>query len=307
MKEKVILLIDDDYKKEWAFFTYSKIIEEGSFGCKVLEKDEIQNLLNSLNKNLSDIENQKKLLESGLEIDKKYDVLAFILDVELETNPFDGISILHMIINGEIYPVTERIQKFFCSYIPKIIFTSKDDIKTKYENIAWVLNKNTLCDKKFKKDLENEIKTYLENISKNKREYILNDIYLLLKEVNNDVKDIKENTKIISQMIAKSLPLLTDKNKAKKIIERWEQDPEFKYIMKDCKIEKPENLFNKLNTLKEKLTNNAKENLAEMLYEEVTQFFESEAEIDEKDDRLIKFLKYSTYAVEKIGEVLHKK
>lgn len=307
MKEKIILLIDDDYKKrEGHFFTYSKLIEERNLGCKVLEKSEIQNLLNSLHENSSDIESQKEVFRKWfLDIDAKYEILAFILDVELETNPFDGISILNMISNGEIYPVADRFgKKFFCSYVPKMIFTSKDDIKTKYENIAWVLNKNTLSDEKFIEDLENKINTYMQNISEHKQIYILDDIYLLLKEIDGDVKDIKKNTKLISEMIAKSLPLLTDKKKAKKIIDYWEKDPKFKDIIKDCNIKKPENLFGNLKALKEKFTDNTKENFAEMLYEEVTQFFESEADIDEKDDRLTKFLKYSAYAVEKIGEAV---
>lgn len=234
-------------------------------------------------------------------------MLAFILDVELETNPFDGISILNMISNGEIYPVVDRFgKKFFCSNVPKIIFTSKDDIKTKYENVAWVLNKNTLSDEKFIEDLENKINTYIQNIAENKQIYILDDIYSLLKEIDGDVKDIKKNTKLISQMIAKSLPLLTDKIKAKKIIDSWEQDSDLSSIMKDCNIRKPENLFEKLQSLKVKFTDNAKENLSEMIYEEAIQFFESEADIDEKDDRLTKFLKYSAYIVEKIGQTVKK-
>lgn len=307
MKEKMILLIDDDYKKTGGhFFTYSKLIEEGNLGCKVLEKDEIQKLLNNLNQNSSNIESQKDAFrEWFLEIDNKYEVIAFILDVELETNPFDGISILNMISNGEIYPAVDRFgKKFFYLQVPKIIFTSKDDIKTKYENVAWVLNKNTLSNDKFIKDLENKINTYMQNISENKQIYILDDIYSLLKEIDGDVKNIKENTKLISKMIAKSLPLLTDRNKAKKIIDSWEEDPDFGNIMKDCNIKEPENLFKKLKTLKEKFTDKTKENLSEMIYEEATQFFESEADIDEKDDRLTKFLKYSAYIVEKISQAV---
>lgn len=307
MKEKIILLIDDDYKKRAGhFYTYSQLIEEKNLGCKVLEKNEIQNLLNSLNNDSSDIENQKEIFRKWfLEIDKKYEVLAFILDVELETNPFDGISILNMISNGEIYPIVDRFgKKFFCSNVPKIIFTSKDDIKTKYENVAWVLNKNTLSNEKFIEDLENKINTYIQNIEENKQTYIFDDIYSLLKEIDGDVKDIKKNTKLISQMIAKSLPLLADRNKAKKIIDSWEQDSDFKNIMKECNIKKSENLFQKLQTLKEKFTDNTKKNLSEMIYEEATQFFESEADIDKKDDRLTKFLKYSAYIVEKIGQAV---
>ncbi len=307
MKKKVVLLIDDDYSKITGhFYTYSKLIKESSLGCEVLEKAKIQELLNNLNEKSSNIESQKEEFKKWfLKIDEIYEIMAFIIDIDLETNPFNGMNICDMIKNVEIFNIVDRVKKeFFCKHIPKVVFTSKDDIRKKFENDEWIVSKSLENRAKFIENLERKIEKYLKE---KEQSDILDEIYSLLKKIDTDVTDIKKNTKLLSHMIAKSLPQLTDKNKAKEIIDCWEQDPEFKNIIKDCKIKKPENLFNKLKTLKENLTDRAKENFAEMLYEEVTQFFESEAEIDEKDDRLTKFLKYSTYAVEKIGEVIHKK
>jgi response regulator RpfG family c-di-GMP phosphodiesterase len=206
----------------------------------------------------------------------------------------------------------ELIEKLFnhplYRYLPKIIFTGIEDFSEinpiVEQEVKIIIQKPSDRTKYYNKLLINKVNITLpvfaelfDNLNNSL------DIISRLDKIDYKLDEIK----IITMQIVKSLPLLTDKSKAKQIIDNMNNDKEFNKIMKECNIEKPANLFDKLTNLKEKFTENAKENFAEMIYEEVTQFFESEAEIDEDDTKMVQFLKYSTYIVEKVGEAVHRK
>ena len=308
MNEKIIVFIDDDFKqKQSDLIKFSEIINEAKTGCKVLDKKDIQELIKNLN-NPSD--NKETEFDSWLnKIHSEYEILAFVLDIELKTEPFNGISILNRIRKGDFLTATNKNQ-FFCEHIPILMLTGVDSKDNEYEDSSYkqklpthFFNKNTISYVKLQHTLEEEISKFYSLTKDKEIEKNVEEILNITKENSDILKQIN----VIVKMIAKSLPMLTDKTKAKQIIDNMNTDEEFKKFMQECSIVKPENLFTKLSYLKDKFTDSSKDNLAEMIYEEATQFFESEAKVDENDDRLTKFLKYSTYTVEKIGEVVYKR
>jgi len=200
-----------------------------------------------------------------------------------------GAELIRHLLNHNIY-----------KYIPKVIFTGIEDFSdidpTVEQEVKIIIKKpndrakyeDTLIKEKINITLPVFAELY-ENLS--------NAINISSRLDNIDYK--LTSTQIIVQQIAKTLPKITDKNKANKIIAEWEQDEVFKKEMDSYFPDKRDGLFNKLKDFKD----NVQENVAEALYEQAIVYFEDEAEINADDDtKMVKFLKYSAYIVEKIGQ-----
>lgn len=188
-------------------------------------------------------------------------------------------------------------------YIPKIIFTGIED----YSDInPIVVQEVKIIIKKPNDRTKYETTLIKEKINitlpvfAELYENLCNSIDITSRLDNIDYK--LSSIQIIVQQIAKTLPMLTDKGKANKIIEEWAKDEAFKKEMSIYFPEKMDGLFHKLKDFKDIV----KENAAEALYEQAVNYFEKEAEIDsDEDTKMVKFLKYSVYIVEQIGRAVN--
>lgn len=223
------------------------------------------------------------------------DIVAVVLDINLNLKDFDGLDVLRIIRRDALHVIDNNADY---NKMPIIVLTSnkeKDDEahKISYESPDRFVVKEETNEKSFSNKLNFEIRRYNLNITSEK-------IYNIVHDTNNKVTELG----LLSKMIAKTLPKLTDKNKANKIIKEWKEDTEFQEIMAECFPEKHNGLFTKLEKLIDKFKDDAVENLSEALYEQAIVYFETEADIDEDDTKMIQYLKYSTYIVEKIGQAV---
>lgn len=301
MKKKIIVFIDDDFKQVNSDFEkFSKIISEAKTGCNILDKSMIQQLIKSLHNPINTKEDE---LDKWLNIIyTEYEIMAFVLDVELKTDPLNGINILNRIRNGNFLDVTNK-DSFFSQNIPIIMFTGVDVKEDEYENSSYknklpthFLSKNKIANDGLKNIIEEEISKYFTLTSSIKIEENIQEILDITKDTNSKLTEIS----VIVRMIAKTLPKLTDKTKANKIIEEWEKDEDFKKEMDGYFPIARDGLFDKLKDFKDL----AQENAAEALYEQAVIYFEKEAAINDEDTKMVKFLKYSAYIVEKICQAV---
>jgi response regulator RpfG family c-di-GMP phosphodiesterase len=198
--------------------------------------------------------------------------------------------------------ISEFLNHNLYRYIPKVIFTGIEDfsdIDPTVEQEVKIIIKKPSDRAKYKDKLIKEKINVTLPVFAELYENLSNAINISSRLDNIDYK--LTSIQIIVQQIAKTLPKITDKSKANKIIDEWLQDESFKKEM-DCYFpDKRDGLFNKLNDFKDSI----KENAAEALYEQAVNYFESEAEIDAEDDtKMIKLVKYSAYIAEKIGEAV---
>jgi len=200
-----------------------------------------------------------------------------------------GAELIRHLLNHNIY-----------KYIPKVIFTGIEDfsdIDPTVEQEVKIIIKKPSDRAKYEDTLIKEKINITLPVFAELYENLSNAINISSRLDNIDYK--LTSTQIIVQQIAKTLPKITDKSKANKIIAEWEQDEVFKKEMDSYFPDKRDGLFNKLKDFKD----NVQENAAEALYEQAIVYFEDEAEINADDDtKMVKFLKYSAYVVEKIGQ-----
>lgn len=200
-----------------------------------------------------------------------------------------GAELISHLLNHKVY-----------RYIPKVIFTGIEDFSdidpTVEQEVKIIIKKPSDRSKYEDKLIKEKINVTLPVFAE-LYENLSNAINISSRLDNIDYK--LSSIQIIVQQIAKTLPKLTDKKKANKIIEEWEQNADFKIEMDIYFPNKIDGLFNKLKDFKDIV----KENAAEALYEQAVDYFEKEAEIDsDEDTKMVKFLKYSAYIVEKIGQ-----
>lgn len=284
---KKIIFIED--VKEH-FIKYSNWIQDTGYATTTW--DEVETLRNNLKKEKNHIQVFKNWIER---IDKDNNIIAFVLDININIPKCDGLDLQRLIRRDELYSINTNYKK-----LPIIILTSNNEKDDEAHNVTtespdrFIVKEDT-NKKSFINKINFEIRKHDLNITSEK-------IYDIVKDTNNKVTELG----VLSKIIVKTLPELTDKKKANKIIEEWEQDKEFRDIMTECFPSKKQDLFKKLQKFTEQLADDTKENMADALYEQATLYFEKEAEIDEEDTKMIQFLKYSTYIVEKIGEAVHK-
>lgn len=284
---KKIIFIED--VKEH-FIKYSNWIQDTGYATTTW--DEVETLRNNLKKEKNHIQVFKNWIER---IDKDNNIIAFVLDMNINIPKCDGLDLQRLIRRDELYSINTNYKK-----LPIIILTSNNEKDDEAHNVTtespdrFIVKEDT-NKKSFINKINFEIRKHDLNITSEK-------IYDIVKDTNNKVTELG----VLSKIIVKTLPELTDKKKANKIIEEWEQDKEFRDIMTECFPSKKQDLFKKLQKFTEQLADDTKENMADALYEQATLYFEKEAEIDEEDTKMIQFLKYSTYIVEKIGEAVHK-
>lgn len=212
-------------------------------------------------------------------------------DTDTNNNGGSGAELISKLLMNSIY-----------RYIPKVIFTGIEDfsdIDPIVEQEVKIIIKKPFDRKKYKDKLIKEKINVTLPVFAELYENLSNAINISGRLDNIDYK--LSSIQIIVKQIATTLPKIADKTKANKIIESWEEDIEFKEIMKEYFPTKVDGLFEKLKDFK----NIVKENAAEAIYEQAVNYFEKEAEIDHDDDtKMVKFLKYSVYIVEKIGQVV---
>lgn len=212
-------------------------------------------------------------------------------DTDTNNNGGSGAELISKLLMNSIY-----------RYIPKVIFTGIEDfsdIDPIVEQEVKIIIKKPFDRKKYKDKLIKEKINVTLPVFAELYENLSNAINISGRLDNIDYK--LSSIQIIVKQIATTLPKIADKTKANKIIESWEEDNEFKKIMKEYFPTKVDGLFEKLKDFK----NIVKENAAEAIYEQAVNYFEKEAEIDHDDDtKMVKFLKYSVYIVEKIGQVV---
>ena len=159
--------------------------------------------------------------------------------------------------------------------------------------------------------------TYIEDVKyiKTKLEFLnyddkLSSILETVENINGTTLATKEMvlmTKILTQTIAKSLPKLTNKSQGKQLIQEWEDDENFIQSMEKYFPKRAQTLFQKINNKLNELEGNIQDDVSEIIYEQAISFLEKEADIENEDDKMTKYMKYGSLIVEKISDFVLKK
>lgn len=250
-------------------------------------------------------ENYKKII-----LDNKIDVIFF--DLALKENQSakdgDGTKLIELFISSEYD---------YIKFLPKIIISGSQNLdelpSIVKQHVKLVITKTTT-----KKAIINENKLtiafkhlLIEN-SLNKTLPVLVGLFRKLSEhIEHERRYTELNNKLdnlinITKLVAQTLPKLTDKKKANLIIEEWEKDEKFNEIMGEYFPNKTKGLFFKIKDKISEAKEKGIENLSEAIMDEARVYFEKEAEIKDDDTKLVKYLKYSAYIAESIGELIHK-
>lgn len=212
-------------------------------------------------------------------------------DTDANNKGGSGAELIRQLLNNNIY-----------RYIPKVIFTGIEDfsdLEPIVEQEVKIIIKKPSDREKYENKLIKEKINVTLPVFAELYENLSNAIDISSRLDNIDYK--LSSIQIIVQQIAKTLPKITDKSKANNIIKEWENDDDFIRAMDDYFPKNRDGLFSKLKNFKDIV----KENAVEALYEQAVKYFEEEAEIDPKDDtKIVKFLKYSAYIVEKIDQAV---
>lgn len=285
-KEDTNILIIEDHEDDFRYL--KEALENLSFNVfptNFIAIDENENIYNKY----------KQILDESFKNNIIIHTIIFDLnlkDSDENNRGGSGAEIISKLLNHSIY-----------KYIPKIIFTGIEDfsdIDPIVEQEVKVIVKKPKDRAKYKDQLIKEKINITLPAFAELYENLCNSIQISSRLDNIDYK--LSSIQIIVQQIAKTLPRLTDKGKANKIIEEWAKDEAFKKEMSSYFPEKMDGLFDKLKDFKETV----KENTAEALYEQAVNYFEKEAEIDsDEDTKMVKFLKYSVYFVEQIGRAVN--
>ena len=212
-------------------------------------------------------------------------------DSDINNHGGSGAELISQLLKHKVY-----------RYIPKVIFTGIEDfsdIDPIVEQEVKVIIKKDSDRSKFEDQLIEEKINITLPVFAELYENLTDAINISSRLDNIDYK--LSSIQIIIQQIAKTLPQLTDKAKANKIILDWEKDESFKKEMELYFPTKRDGLFTNLKDFKDIV----KENAAEAVYEQAVKYFEEEAEIEsDEDTKMVKFLKYSAYIVEQIGKAV---
>lgn len=97
----------------------------------------------------------------------------------------------------------------------------------------------------------------------------------------------------------------TNKKQAKKLIANWEENERFKQAMQEYFPNTIDSLFTSIKEKIEDIKANTTNNITEVILEQAKSYLEKEAEINEDDQKMVRFLKYSAYITEEIGRIIH--
>jgi len=284
-KEDVNILIIEDHKDDFKYLIEALT----DIGFNVFPEDfivikEDESIYNKYRNILDDLI-KKNILIHTIFFDLN------LKDTDENNKGGSGAELISHLLNHNVY-----------RYIPKVIFTGIEDfsdIDPTVEQEVKIIIKKPGDRTKYKDKLIKEKINVTLPVFAELYENLSNAINISGRLDNIDYK--LSSIQIIVQQIAKTLPKIPDKSKANKIIEKWENDDDFKKAMDEYFPKYRNGLFTKLKDIKDSV----KENAAEALYEQAINYFEEAAEIDPKDDKkIVKFLKYSAYIVEEIGQAV---
>ena len=231
-------------------------------------------------------------------IEKQLDIVFFDLALKAGEDATDGsgAELIAMFLNSD----DDRVR-----FIPKIILTGatntdKLDALVKQE-VKIVIEKKG--NDYYKLLVKNSMNKTMQEFTKLYRELIEHVQY---KKELEDIKNKVLNIETVVKVVASSLPRITDKKSANKLIANWEENDSFKNAMQDQFPSTIDNLFSSVKDKIEKLKDGATENITEALLEQVKEYIDQEAEISGEETKMIKFFKYSAYVLEEIERVVHK-
>ncbi|WP_417324980.1 hypothetical protein [Halarcobacter sp.] len=284
-REDVNILIIEDHEDDFRYLKEALV----KIGFNVYPKEFISI---SIDENI--YVKYRKVLDELFKDDILIHTIFFDLnlkDSDINNHGGSGAELISQLLKHKVY-----------RYIPKVIFTGIEDfsdINPTVEQEVKVIIKKDSDRSKFEDQLIEEKINITLPVFAELYENLTNSINISSRLDNIDYK--LSSIQIIVQQVAKTLPKITDNNKANKIISEWEIDEKFKEEMGLYFPTKRDGLFNKLKEFRDV----AKENAVEALYEQAVKYFEEEAEIDsDEDTRMVKFLKYSAYIAEKIGKAV---
>jgi len=129
-----------------------------------------------------------------------------------------------------------------------------------------------------------------------------------IKSATMDISERVQAIEIVTKSIAMALPKITDKSKAKELIEEWEKNDTFKEILGEKFPEKSKPLFDKFKSAVENITDKGIEDITAIVYEAGKEYLDEQAEIDKDEDtKIVKLLKYSSYFTEKVTDFVLRK
>lgn len=231
-------------------------------------------------------------------IEKQLDIVFFDLALKAGEDATDGSG-------AELIDTFLKSDEDRVRFIPKVILTGATN--TDKLNALVKQEVKIVIEKKgndFHKLLvTNSMNKTMQEFTKLYRELIEHVQY---KRELEDIKNKVSNIEIVVKVVASSLPKITDKKSAKKLIENWEENDSFKNAMKEQFPSTIDNLFSSIKDKIEKLKDGATENITEALLEQVKVYIDQEAEISGEETKIIKFFKYSAYITEEIARVVHK-
>lgn len=284
-REDVNILIIEDHEDDFRYLKDALV----KIGFNVYPKDFI---LINIDENI--YVKYRKVIDELFKDDILIHTIFFDLNLkDSDTNNHggSGAELISQLLKHNVY-----------RYIPKVIFTGIEDfsdIDPIVEQEVKVIIKKDSDRSKFEDQLIEEKINITLPVFAELYENLTDAINISSRLDNIDYK--LSSIQIIVQQIAKTLPQLTDKDKANKIILDWEKDESFKKEMELYFPTKRNGLFTKLKDFKAVV----KENTLEAVYEQAVKYFEEEAEIDsDEDTKMVKFLKYSAYIVEQIGKAV---
>jgi hypothetical protein len=284
-REDVNILIIEDHEDDFRYLKDALV----KIGFNVYPKDFI---LINIDENI--YVKYRKVLDELFKDDILIHTIFFDLNLkDSDTNNHggSGAELISQLLKHNVY-----------RYIPKVIFTGIEDfsdIDPIVEQEVKVIIKKDSDRSKFEDQLIEEKINITLPVFAELYENLTDAINISSRLDNIDYK--LSSIQIIVQQIAKTLPQLTDKDKANKIILDWEKDESFKEEIGLYFPTKRDGLFTKLKDFKAVV----KENAVEAVYEQAVKYFEEEAEIDsDEDTKMVKFLKYSAYIVEQIGKAV---
>lgn len=280
------------------------------------------------------------ILAQVLETIRTKSIDTLFIDLNYGGDTSQGLNLIRLLVNDNLYAMIPKYiitqERNFLTLEKDGVFYNADiehyctvfkkpDNQHKYKGYIKIFEKKALVETLpilvdlYRKDLNSlGSKEFVEKVMHSIDESQLNEekiIHILsaqskiLGEINFSIKNIDERTKlieIITKVTVAALPKITDKAKAKKLVEEWQGDGKLLKVMGDDFPELPKGLYQKLKGVAEGFADSSTEDIGKFLYEAGKEYINNEAGIEEGDAKLDMLMKYTAYFTEKTYSIVGK-
>lgn len=259
--------------------------------------------------------NLGKSTQQGIQLIRQYmndPILASIPKyvITTETNFLEEKDTTGVYINTDIQHFTTILNKptpneekyYISRFNDEQLFESLPVIASVYQkqkteyNIEYIIKEFETKTIFMLSEDQNSTNLIISNVTK-----VLN----VIESIDEKVENINQKTiaiEIMTKSIAKALPKIADKKKAKQIIDEWENNDDFKNIMGRDFPEMSKGLYSALKEGWNNILDNATEDISQVLYDAGKEYIDKQAGVDDNDDKIVLVMKYSSFFAEKIWE-----